>query len=354
MKICYFGSYPLYYPRHQIITKGLQGQGVDIVQVQDNSSILIRYPKLLNKYLCADDYDALLVGEASNYVMPLAVLLKKLFKKPIIFDTFVSVYDTNLDRRTYNSPIVSKSLFWLDKFNCENSDVVLQGTEQDIFYFNQTFGIDIEKFQRLFIGADNDIFYPRETQRIANDDTFTVLFYGTYIPLHGIEYIIKAAKLLESHTDIKFQLIGSGQTLMDIENLCLSLKLNNVEFIKQFVEYGTLPSYISAASVGLGIFGGTTKANRVIPTKAFQIIAMKKPLITGNSPAAQEIFVNNENAILCNMADPRSLADAILQLKEDESLRNTVASNGFKTYQQRLTPSIIGLEMKNILDRLCL
>jgi len=351
MKVCYFGSYPLYYPRHRIIIKGLKKNGIDVIEVQDSSRIYLRYPKLIKKYIETDNYDIMIVGEASNYVMPLAVLLKKLSKKPLVFDTFVSLYDTNKDRGLHQNTIASKFYFYFDKYNFEFSDIVLSGTYQELIYYHNTFRVEREKFRRVFIGAEDNIFYPREKEEV-NKDIFRVLFYGTYIPLHGIEYIVKAAKLLESHKDIKFQIIGTGQTLGDIERLSNRLKISNIEFIKRLVRYEDLPKYISNSDVGLGIFGGTEKAKRVIPTKAYQIIAMKKPLITGDSPAARELFSHKNNAILCKMADPRALADSILMLKEDERLRQKIAENGYKLFKEKLTPEVIGLQVKNILEEL--
>ncbi len=47
---------------------------------------------------------------------------------------------------------------------------------------------------------------------------FNVLFWGNYIPLQGIKYIILAAKELEKHSDICFTLIGKGQDYNNIYN----------------------------------------------------------------------------------------------------------------------------------------
>ncbi len=360
MKVCYFGSYAPSYPRHRIIIKGLQSQGVEVTEVTDSSQILIRYPKLARKYLSEKDFDVIFVGEASNYVQPLAILLKKITRKPLVFDTYVSLYDTNQDRGVHQNPVLSRLFYNLDKYNCLLSDVVLQDTNQNVEYFHETFHIEKEKFRRLLIGAEDEIFYPQKEYEMNDNDyeisnkhseSFKVLFYGTYIPLHGIEYIVRAAKILEKE-NISFQLIGRGQTFPEIQKLYESLNLSNIEF-KGLVDYQDLPKYIAQSDACLGIFGGTEKSMRVIPTKAYQILAMQKPLITGYSPGALELFENRNNALLCEMANPESLASSILELKEDEKLRRDIASNGYKLFQGKLTPEKIGLDalkiIKNIL-----
>ncbi|ADP77869.1 glycosyl transferase group 1 [Methanothermus fervidus DSM 2088] len=337
MKVCYFGSYPEYYPRHRIIKKGLEKHGVEVCEVVDRSHILLRYPKLALKYFKEKNFDVILVGEASNFVQPLALLLKKITNKPLIFDTYVSVYDTNKDRGIYKN--INKIFYFLDKINCQFSDIVLQDTKQNLQYFHETFSIPKEKFRVVYIGAEEDVFYPRD----CCEDRFNVLFYGTYIPLHGVEYIVKAAKLLPN---VKFTLIGRGQTYPKVRRL--SKNLNNVIF-KDKVPYFQLPKYIERASVCLGIFGGTDKAMRVIPTKIYQSIAMRKPVITGDSPAIKELFEDKKNILLCKMADENSLAEAIELLKEDEKLRNKLSKNSYKLFKKNLTSYHIGKKIKKII-----
>lgn len=385
MKVCYFGSYAPDYPRHRIIIKGLRAHGVEVTEVRDSSNILIRYPKLARKYFAQKDFDVIFVGEASNYVQPLAILLKKITVKPLVFDTYVSLYDTNQDRGIHQNPVLSKIFYLLDKYNCQFSNLVLQDTNQNIDYFHETFNIPKNKFKRLLIGAENDIFYPQSHLKPENENKdednrnrdnfrnntnndedkdnkngdnfrnhanndekpFKVLFYGTYIPLHGIHYIIKAAKILENE-NIEFQLIGKGQTFSEIKNLKEELNLSNIKFIN-IVPYETLPQYIASSDVCLGIFGGNKKSLRVIPTKAYQILAMQKPLITEDSPGARELLINQENALLCEGANAESLADSILELKNNPELSHKIAENGYKLFKEMLTPEKIGKEALNIL-----
>lgn len=354
MKVCYFGSYAPFYPRHKIIIKGLRSQGVEVTEVTDSSQILIRYPKLAKKYFSQKDFDVIFVGEASNYVQPLAILLKKITRKPLVFDTYVSLYDTNQDRGVHQNLIMSRLFYNIDKYNCYFSDVVLQDTNQNIKYFHETFHLPENKFRRLLIGAEDDLFYPQTilaSDGDSNGDTrenkFKILFYGTYIPLHGIQYIIRAAKILEKE-NIEFKLIGKGQTFPEIKKLKEELNLSNVEFI-DMVPYEDLPKYIASSDACLGIFGGTKKSMRVIPTKAYQILAMGKPLITGDSPGARELFVNRENAILCNMADGESLASSILELKNNPEISDKIAKNGYNLFKSSLSPEKIGKEALRII-----
>ena len=351
MKVCYFGSYSQS-PRNRIIMKGLKQNSIEVVECRDTSNIFLRYPKLMKKYFGLRDLDAIIIGEPGQTSVLLARILINKTEKPLIFDAYLSLYEMMVyDRKLVKeNSFKAKYFYYLDKIPCKLADVVLLDTNEHINYFNEEFGINKDKFRRVFIGADTDIFYPRQIEK-ENNDQFTVLFHGSFIPLQGIQYIIKAAKILEKYTDINFEIIGKGQTFNEMIKLSKSLNSQNITFMGS-IKYEEIPNYIARADIGLGIFGDTDKAKRVIPNKAYEIIAMKKPLITGDSPAARELFVNGKNAILCKMADPESIAESILCLKEDDNLRRKIAKNGYNLFREKASPNVIGQDVKKNLESL--
>jgi len=349
MRVCYFGSYNPKYSRNRIIIDGLKQNGVNVFECQDDSPIWSRYFKLLWEYLHLEKHNVIIVGAQGHTSVLLAWLLAKIFRRKLVFDPFISLYDTAIfDRREVDkSSLKAKYYYYLDKWSCALADIIIVDTWEHLKYFHEEFGIKKEKFRRVFVSADDEAFYPIEAGK--EDDKFKVLFYGTYIPLHGIEYIVKAAKLLENNEDIEFEILGSGQTYKDIMNLSKSLKIKNISFKNYWVDKDP-QRYIGKADICLGIFGNTPKAKRGIPNKAFQAIAMKKALITGDSPAAREVFLNGENAILCEMANPKAIAEAIILLKEDKKLRKRIAENGYRLFKEKFTPQAIGKEVKIIVE----
>ena len=353
MKLCYFGSYGKDYPRSRIIIKGLKQSGIDVVECHDMSSFLYRYPKLITKFLrFAVDSDVILLGENGQGNAPLAKLITKLTGKTLIFDPFISLYDTSiLDRGLYKEQSFhAKYYYFLDKLAFSLPNIIITDTYENSKYYSQSFKIPCEKFRTVYVGAEEDIFFPRFVE--GDSDNFNILFYGTYIPLHGIEYIVEAAKLLKNYKDIKFTLIGYGQTYNYIQMLNKKYELKNIDF-KNWVNYSDLPNYIAHSDVILGIFGGTNKALRAIPNKAFQAWAMKKPLITGKSNAMKEVATNNKNAILpCEMANSESLANAILELKHDAELGRNIAKNGYELFKEQFTPEKIGKRLRTIIEEL--
>lgn len=313
---------------------------------------LLDYTKLLKKHQTLR-YDVIILGARGVYYgQPLVPFIKRMTKKPVVFDAMLTLYETLVVDRKYvdNKSVKAKLLYLLDYNALYNANLILSDTRTHVKYYSDFYNIEFSKYRRVLVGSPYEFIYPRRTKK--EDDRFLVTFWGGFIPLQGVKYIIRAAKLLENNKDVKFELRGFGQTHSEALRLSRSLRVKNVTFVPKWIPYNELPNYISKADICLGIFGETNKAQRVIPNKAVEALAMKKPLITGDSPAAREILKDEENCVLVPMADPQALAEAILTLKEDKKLRDTIAENGYRLFKEKLSPRAIGKELKSVLIEL--
>lgn len=353
MKVCYFGPYDPGYPRNRVLIKGLRKNGVDVIECNSQSaSRIIDYSKLLKKHQTLQ-YDVIILGARGIYYgQPIVPFIKRLTRKPVVFDAMLTLYERSVsDRKAVSvNSINAKWLYLLDYNALHYANLILSDTNAHSNYYSRFYDVDSKKFRRILVGSDDEFFYPRPSKN--EEQYFRVVFWGGFIPLQGVEYIIEAAKLLENQKDIKFELRGFGQTYHQALELSRRIKAENITFNSSWVPYQDLPDYIARADVCLGIFGETEKAMRVIPNKAVESLAMKKPLITGDSPAAREILVTKENSLLVPMANPRILADAILSLKEDNKLKKKIADNGHKLFKKILSPRAIGVQLKHNLTEL--
>jgi glycosyltransferase involved in cell wall biosynthesis len=182
-------------------------------------------------------------------------------------------------------------------------------------------------------------------------DRFVVFFHGTYRPVQGIDIIIKAAQALVEHRDIVFKIIGRGPEKVGIARMVADMGLRNVELLA-WVPYGELPRQIETSSVCLGgHFSTFDKADRVIAGKTFQYLAMRRPVIVGDTPANREIFQDHENVLMVKKGDANDLAEAILNLRSDVSLATKIANEGYELFAEKCTPRIIGKELKQSIEK---
>jgi glycosyltransferase involved in cell wall biosynthesis len=275
------------------------------------------------------DFDVLLVPEFRHKDVPLAAWLSRLGGKRCVFDPLVSRYDTKIHDRADASARSFQA--WhnrnLDRWSMGLADVVLADTDSHRRYYSDTLGISAGKIHVVRVGYDETVF--RAAPDDAQDEQKRVLFYGSYLPLHGIDVIVAAAARLRDRADIHFELIGDGQTFSLVERFVREERLSNVTLSAR-VPMDELPRRICGATVCLGIFGETPKAGRVIPNKVYQCMGVGRTVITRDSEGMRELFVNGENVVLTRAADADSLADAVVRLCDDADTRARIAAAGYR------------------------
>jgi glycosyltransferase involved in cell wall biosynthesis len=90
----------------------------------------------------------------------------------------------------------------------------------------------------------------------------------------------------------------------------------------------------------------------VIPNKAFQALASAAPLVTADTPAARELLVDGESALLVPAGDPQALATAVRTLAADQELSRRIAARGRATYERRASETVLGARWRGIIERL--
>ena len=329
------------YSRNDIIVRGLEANGFQILRCVSSGKSPLRYVKALVKFARnVRSADIVFIGFRGHEIVPLVRLVTD---KPIVFDAFFSIYDTLCnDRAVFRAnSIIGWLLFLVDRISCLSSDLVLLDTEEHIKYFVTKFNLPRNIFARIPIGADDTVFYPSRTarQRKEGKHIFSILFHGTFIPLQGVDYIVRAAENLGNW--LHFTFVGSGQTYRQIVTLAERMRLSNATFVGR-VSYESVPKWIAQSDLCLGIFGDSEKAGRVIPNKVYEAMAMKKPIVTSRTRATSELLAHCRNAFLCEPANPESIVNAIEVLSDSPYLRHRISAGAYLTYRTKSCPIKIG------------
>jgi glycosyltransferase involved in cell wall biosynthesis/2-polyprenyl-3-methyl-5-hydroxy-6-metoxy-1,4-benzoquinol methylase len=253
--------------------------------------------------------------------------LCKVFRLPLVIDYFVSLHETVvIDRGLVGerSPIAA-ILRRCDAWAARLADAVITDTPDDADAFSATTDTPRAKWHVVWVGADPAIFTERPDVAV---EPRSVLFYGTYIPLQGIEHIVRASLLMPR--DWRVRLVGNGQLRPDIERLVGETGAR-VELVDQVPE-SQLPALIASSTVCLGVFGAGDKTRRVIPNKVFQCMAVGRPVVTGDTPAVATLGASVERVPL---ADPAAIASAVQKLMDDPVRREALARRARQTFVDR-------------------
>jgi glycosyltransferase involved in cell wall biosynthesis len=207
-------------------------------------------------------------------------------------------------------------LYVSERLACRLASLVLLDTQTHAEYVARLFGIPEERIGAVLVGAEAHRF-PRITRHRKLPGALKVLFYGQFIPLHGSSTVIEAARLSRDRNEaIDWLVIGVGQ---EAERIRRNLDADPIPSLTwlAWVPYAALVDQIRVSDVGLGIFGSSGKAGRVIPNKVFQILSSGLPLVTRDSAAILELLPERPPGVrLVPPEDPEALLRAIKELAE--------------------------------------
>lgn len=330
--IAHVGHHDPEYSRNRLVAKALGRAGAHVVEISDRRRYAARAMGFLGA-LPRLRPDLVVVGFPGHSDVLAARLATLPRRVPVILDAFVSVYETAVEdrRRVTANSLAARRYLLQDRVACALADLVVLDTDAHISYFREELGARRTRFARLWVGSDDEIMRPRPR---TESDTLRVLFYGTYVPLHGAEYIVRAAQELERTGDpVEFTMIGNGQTYQDVRTLAERLGVRSVRFDDRRLAYDDLPALIGESDVCLGVFGTTTKAARVIPNKVFDGLAMARTVVTADTPAAREALTDGLDCRLCPPGDGVALAGVLRELQRSPSESTALACRGHDLFR---------------------
>lgn len=266
--------------------------------------------------------------------------------KHLVTDMLISTYDTLVEDRQLLSPSAPRAMIarWLDRMACSRSDLLFCDTEAHATHFVETYGAERRRCTVVRVGAEAAFFEcPKTTYNLSTPGCMTVLFYGGFSPLHGIPAIVDAARILDSSC-FRFELVGKGQVWEEVRRSITEAGLDNVT-LSGPVPYAELPRLIGSCDVGLGIFGVSAKAKRVIPNKVYQMTACGLPVVTMDSPAIREVFEPDHSIVTVSQVTGEKIAAALLRLHSSRYHRQRIGARGKQAAASFGHPQVIAQQL---------
>lgn len=247
------------------------------------------YLKLL--FCNCNDYDVIFVGFMAQMIIPF--FFRKFKYCKLYIDFFISLYDTLVfDRKLIKEKGILASLTkWFDSKSLKCADKIICDTRTHGEYFNEEFNVDCQKLRVLYLEANNTIYYPRMQQKpVIWKNKYIVLYFGSILPLQGVDIVLQTIELLKKEKNIHFILIGP------IDKKYKRVESDTVTYF-EWLSQERLAELIEVSDLCLaGHFSkDIEKADRTIPGKAFIYQSMKKKMILGDSRANREIFDDIHN-----------------------------------------------------------
>ncbi len=206
-------------------------------------------------------------------------------------------------------------------------------------------GVDL----KLFDGAQHSDWRARNG---IPENAFLLIYAGILGHAQGLEIIIKAADKLKSNSQIHFLILGSGPLREELISFSKNLKLKNVSF-HEAVKKIEMPDILSTCDASIVPLRKLDLFKGAIPSKIFEVLAMKKPILLGVEGEAKELFIERGNAgIYFTPENVDELVEAIITLSNDSVLCQQLGLNGYKFVEEHFTRDMIANKFLSYLKEL--
>ncbi|WP_161635814.1 glycosyltransferase [Microbacterium oleivorans] len=202
-----------------------------------------------------------------------------------VVDFFVGLHETHVEDRSSVDPRSPRALAYrtMDRFALRSADLLLADTlcRADRWRTGDT------PIVSLPVGAPEWAHYqpPRDTRL-----PLRLLYYGNYIPLHGLPRLVTALDALREDVDFELTLIGTGDDREEVETMVRAGRLTSATTFIDRVDAASLVDVIADHDVVMGIFGASPKAASVIANKVWQGLVCGRPVVTRAGCGVSEIL----------------------------------------------------------------
>jgi glycosyltransferase involved in cell wall biosynthesis len=190
-------------------------------------------------------------------------------------------------------------------------------------------GVDLNFFQ-----PEGDALSWRKSMGYSESD-FILLYAGIIGHAQGLEVILKAADRLKTYSGIHFVLLGSGPEKEKLLRMKDESGLKNVRFLDP-VGKNEMPGIVRSVDATviplrrLDLFLGA------IPSKIFESLAMKKPLVLGVDGEAKELFIDEGKAgVYFQPENDEDLASKVLYLAQHPGEVKELGENAYHYVAQK-------------------
>ena len=206
-----------------------------------------------------------------------------------------------------------------------------------------------KRIETLYLGVE-DFKFDKATIRKElgiSDDTVALMNIAYHNPVKGVDVLIEAMNIIVNHKGIKnivLYQIGGGQTGKDTEELhALAEKYNLTDNVVWMGIRNDVPRLLSAGDIYV-----QPSRSEGIGLSIMEASLAKLPVVASEVGGIPEVANKDVNAFLVEPEESQKLADAIMTLYNDRSLRRKFGEEGRKI---AMTNFCLANQVKTLIEK---
>ncbi|HED35218.1 MAG TPA: glycosyltransferase WbuB, partial [Gammaproteobacteria bacterium] len=296
------------------------------------------------------------VSTSPQFFCGLAGYFVKLFRrKPWIIEIRDLWPESIVAVGAIHNKYIIKVLEYLEMLVYRKSDHIIPVTDAFRAYMLNK-SVPDAKITVIKNGVDLNFYAAGQTEKTTEYgdllvDSFVASYVGTHGMAHHLEIILEAAEILINRKDIVFLMAGHGAEKDKLVKLKESKKLSNVIMLDQQAKE-KMPLLWALSDVSLVLLKKSDLFKTVIPSKIFESMAMKKPIVLGVEGEVKAMIEEGRSGITIEPESAQALAAAVVELADNRKKYTEYAENGYQYVAEYYDRKILAKRFEDILQRL--
>jgi glycosyltransferase involved in cell wall biosynthesis len=232
---------------------------------------------------------------------------------------------------TFRAKLANLIMWQLSKIEGEsakNATLIVTVSKYSSEKIVQFYGVDKAKIRIVTNGVDTQRFRPAQNlgkikQQIGISNRQCVLFVGRLIPRKGLPFLVEAAKyIVKERSDTTFVVAGNGPLKSHLISYLEKINLSD-----SFVFLGDVNEDVLTALYNCADVFAFPSIQEGLGIALLEAQATAKPVVAFDVGGVHEAMLDKETGLLVK-PDSRELADMILRLLSDRSLRERMGRKG--------------------------
>ncbi|WP_231507716.1 glycosyltransferase family 4 protein [Bacillus sp. UNC41MFS5] len=296
-----------------------------------NEKIIHNISKLSSYYTMLKNFDLSqydIIHAQDRYTANILGMLNQSFQKPLLFTPHGFMTQNRLKFNLMEKGSVEEIYFLaIDRQAIKNANQVI--VLCDIFRpILRNLGAKENKITTVYTGID---FGGGDFRKKSRNKT-VITCIARLRPRKGHKYLFKALALIKDNLkNVEVRIVGDGEMRQELEKQVKELRLKNITFLGS---RNDIPKLLSESDIYV-----LPTTSDTLPISIIEAMFSNQAILTTNCGGIPEIIKDNYSGLIVEPANYKQLAEKLLLLLRNKSIRTEVADNALAFAQQHLTVS---------------
>ena len=198
-------------------------------------------------------------------------------------------------------------------------------------------GVPREKLSSTLNSADPKLFpadrrCPPSARAQQGERDFVIFYYGTVAERCGVDIAVRALALaLPIVPTLRLDIMGMGEHMSVVRQLAEQLGVSDRVVFAPWSDPTHVIDFINRGDAGIIPYRCDGFADLLLPTKAYELAWMRRPIIASDTIAMRSMF-QPDAIMLCDWASPEAFAEAFIDLYQHPEKQQALAAAAARDY----------------------